>query len=120
MHDVLYNLWYDKATARKFWVSLAGALVVIAGQGLLPDSVSKWVVVIGSLVTTGSVYAVKNKEPESLDEAKAEGVVPVDVEAGELVTGELNEHYGTPEDKDNVEEFLGWTNEDLENEYRGK
>lgn len=66
MYEIWNRLKHDPATARKFFVAVAGVLLVAVTQGLFPESISPWVTILASAITAGGVYVVPNKKEETL------------------------------------------------------
>lgn len=62
MREMFNRLWNDPKTANKFIAALIGAVVVAVSVGLLPASVSGWVVVVTAFLTALGVYAVPNRQ----------------------------------------------------------
>ena len=62
MYEFWHRLKHDPATARKFFVAVAGVFLVAATQGLFPAPITPWVTILASAITAGGVYAVPNKE----------------------------------------------------------
>ena len=71
MKDLIYNLWTNPKTAKKFWVAILGAVILAASSGLLPHDIAQWVTVIGPFIVAGGVYGAKNNEPDTVEEAQA-------------------------------------------------
>lgn len=61
-------------TVRKFFVSLIGALVAAVSQGLLPESVGKWLGIVIIFLTALGIYGVPNAPDESVKEVGADTV----------------------------------------------
>ena len=88
MKDLIYNLWTNPKTAKKFWVAIAGAVILAASSGLLPHDVAQWITVIGPFIVAGGVYKVQNKEPDTVEEAEELGLVDEEGKAIEDVKEE--------------------------------
>lgn len=60
---------------RKFQMVLIGVALAAASQGLLPDDISTWVLLVVGVLTATGVYAVPNKSlPQDDPKAEAETV----------------------------------------------
>lgn len=67
MIELVKNMWTNPGAYRKLWVALAGALVVAATQGLIPDPVGAWVTIIVPVLTAGGVYQVRNEKEAEVE-----------------------------------------------------
>lgn len=64
MRELIWRLWNEPASVRKFIAAFIGAVVVAVSLGLLPETVGPWLAVISAFASSIGVYAVANKTQE--------------------------------------------------------
>lgn len=61
---------------RKFIAALAGAAALAVSEGLVPDTVERWITVAIGFLTALGVYAIPNGGAPALDEHKPKHLKP--------------------------------------------